>query len=216
MNQSSNNLSQVKILHDFLKKLHITQAINIAGNSMSGEISTFYTMKYPGEIKTLAFFGSPSGVVDFSPIFIRNGFKQGFNPFVPTTLHQFKEELFLLTPNYKKIMPPNNVIVQNILPLYKNNYERLTTIFNVVNITENRNGLNKTLPITQPSLVMWGDHDRVFGKTQYGRRLFNNLHMAKYKKTYVIKDAGHLLLLGDNKVINLLALHYLRFLQKFN
>ena len=211
----TDKLSQIKILHDFLNKLKIKRKVNIAGNSMGGEIAAFYTMQYPDNVKTLAFFGSPSGVIDFSPTFIQDGFKQGFNPFVPTTLHQFKVELSLLTPNYKNIMPANNVIKEHILPLYRKNYQALTAIFNVINIPENRDGLSKSFSITQPTLIFWGKKDHIFGSIQNGRKLFNNLHRTKYKKMFLIKNAGHLILLGNNKVINELVLHYIKFLKEF-
>mgnify|MGYP001953925561 CR=1 FL=1 len=93
-NHQNHQISQVQILHDFLRALKIKQGIHIAGNSMGGEIAAFYTMQYPKEVKSLVFFGSPSGIVDFASSFIQQGFRRGFNPFIPTTLKQYKIDKF--------------------------------------------------------------------------------------------------------------------------
>lgn len=215
-NTAPHQLSQIKILNDFLNKLHIKKKVNIAGNSMGGEIAALYTTKYPNKVKTLAFIGSPAGIVDFSPIFFREGFKQGFNPFIPTTLPQFTIELSLLTPNYKNIMPSKAVINHLILPSYKKNYKKLTAIFNVINLPENRNGLNRRLPIQQACLIMWGNQDHIFGSSRHGIKLLHNLDQAKYSKLFIIKGGGHLVLLGNDKVVNQLVSHYSKFLKKFN
>ena len=208
------NLSQLKILHEFLKQLNVINKIDIAGNSMGGEIAALYTKEYSSDVKTLTFFGSPSGITDFSEKFIKCGFQRGFNPFIPTTIKQFKTELYLLTPNYKAIIPADNIIAKKILPLYQHNYQRLTAIYNLISIKKYREALNKPLAITQPSLIIWGAQDRVFGSAKYGNKLLTNLYQSKYKKIAVIKHAGHLILLGKAKVINQIAHRYLDFLSK--
>lgn len=90
MQQISNTLNETQILHDFIQQLKITQPIDIAGNSMGGLLMVLYAQHYPAQVKSLAFIGSPAGISDFTQQFYTDGFRRGFNPFIPTTIDQYQ------------------------------------------------------------------------------------------------------------------------------
>ncbi len=63
-------------------KIH---SFDIAGSSMGGAIASLYSQRYPQQLRSLAFIGSPLGVTDWAKS-VRNSIIEGINPFIPTTL----------------------------------------------------------------------------------------------------------------------------------
>jgi abhydrolase domain-containing protein 6 len=207
------SLNQVSIVHHFIQQLHLNFPIRIAGNSMGGMIMTLYAVHYPKEVRNLAYIGSPLGVADFTPKFINTGFRQGYNPFIPTTAEQFKNELYLLLVNYQAIMPSDERIEKKIIPFEEKNFIMFTAAFNMVNANKKyRDYLKSPRPITQPILVLWGDKDYIFGGTQYARKLCHNLNKSKNCAWHSIPNAGHVLMLEDAKTLLVAAKYYQRFL----
>ena len=213
-NDPKNSLNQIKILHSFVEKLNIKSKINLVGSSMGGLIMTLYAMSFPTEVQSIAFIGSPAGIADYTDIFVNSGFRQGFNPMIPTTIEQFKKELYLLLVDYKAIMPSDEEINIKIIPNYKENYIKLTAAFNMIHIKTYREYLRKKLPLTQPALVLWGKQDLVFGSDSYAKDLCNNLHKSKKCSFYSIPNAGHLILKENKEVLKTSAEYYLKFLNE--
>lgn len=86
--------NQMKLLHEFVKGLGIDR-IDIAGSSMGGAISTLYTQQYSQQVRSLAFIGSPLGVIGWAKP-VKDAIYQGINPFIPITKDQFDPRSQLL------------------------------------------------------------------------------------------------------------------------
>ncbi|MDI1351472.1 MAG: alpha/beta hydrolase [bacterium] len=206
------SLNQVTILHDFMNQLHIRAPIHLAGNSMGGLIMTLYTVHYPREVKSLTYMGSPLGISDLTSKLINSSFRRGYNPFTPTTLSQFHNELSLLLINYAAIMPSDEYIKTKILPPVEKNFQTLTAAFNNSFIPYYRDYLKKPLTITQPVIIFWGDKDYIFGNIRHAKQLCHNLVQSKKCSWHAIPDAGHLLMMENQKTLNTIAHYYEQFL----
>jgi pimeloyl-ACP methyl ester carboxylesterase len=207
--KNSTALNQINILHHFIAELGITQPMDIAGNSMGGLIMTLYAHHYPEQVKSLAYIGSPAGIAGYTDHFYDAGFRNLYNPFIPTTVDQFKEELKLLLVNYAAIMPPDEVIENKIIPKEVKNYQQFTAAFNVLNIRKYREYLTEKQAITQPVIVFWGEQDYIFGSTKHAKKLCENF---KKCQTHFLPEAGHLVLLENEATLNSVAQSYYTFL----
>ncbi len=216
LNSIDHDLSQVTILHDFLNKLGITKKINLIGNSMGGLIIVLYAQQYPNEINTLAFAGSPEGITDFTHTFYMQGIRQGFNPFIPTTLSQFKTELKLLLVNYKKILPTDEIINKKILPNYIQHYQKLSLIYLMVTAKYYRTYLTKQINLNNPIIIFWGSDDHIFGPLNHAYQLAAKFKSIAEKNVIPINQAGHLILLKNNEVLDTIVNQYCQYLEKHN
>ncbi len=209
----TNSLNQVSILHDFISKLHINSPLQIAGNSMGGLIMTLYSVHYPKEVASLAYIGSPIGISNLTPIFINSGFRKGYNPFIPTTIEQFKNELHFLLVNYEAIMPSDDQILKEIIPFEQKNFQRFTATYNMVTLEQYIDYLKRPLPITQPVLVLWGENDYIFGSSTQASKLCHSLNKSQHCSWHSIPNAGHVLMMENTKVLLMAAQYYERFLK---
>ena len=100
--------NQATLLHK-LMKLGI-KSFDLAGSSMGGAIAWLYAQRYPNQVHSLAFIGSPLGVVDWANSV--TAIFQGINPFIPITKEQFALEigqLFFTPPPI-----PDSVVVEKV------------------------------------------------------------------------------------------------------
>lgn len=173
---------QVTLLHDFVNKLHPHQ-FHIAGNSMGGAISALFTLKYPNDILSLTFIGSPLGITSPKPSETDQLFARGFNPFLPTTQKQFNQLMDLLFV-HKPIIPQpivDHTIHENIV-----DRERKKKIIELVH--QYQHLLDKPINFPTPVLIIWGDKDKIFDVSG-AYKLHHNIR----KSTLVIlKNTGHL------------------------
>lgn len=180
--QSYDLKNQTVLLHDFMRKLNIPK-FHIAGNSMGGAIATLYTLKYPKEIKSLTFIGSPLGVP--SPIASPTDklFQQGKDPFVPTTAKQVKQTLNLLF-----VHPPVMSQQELVLMAQQNVADKKQKQQIVAMLTPYKKLFAVPLNIMQPSLIIWGNNDDIFNVS--GAAV---LHKAlPHSMLVILNDAGHL------------------------
>jgi pimeloyl-ACP methyl ester carboxylesterase len=177
-----NIMSQVERLNLFVKELKLTK-FHIVGNSMGGSIAGNYAVAYPEMVKTLALFDS-AGVV--SPIKSERALflEKGINPLVAKDKKGYDRLLEIV---FKK--PPK-------LPSFMKKYLAKQAIkaaplnekiFNEINtdLTVLENKLNK---ITAPTLIVWGDSDKLIDVSSVG------IYEKKIKgsKSAIIKECGHL------------------------
>ena len=85
---------QVALLHQLMASIRI-EAFDLAGNSMGGTIAALYARQYPRQVRTLAFIGSPLGIVGWNQP-VKEAIYQGINPFIPVDMQQVNLELDLL------------------------------------------------------------------------------------------------------------------------
>ena len=77
---------------------------------MGGAIAWLYAQRYPNQVHSLAFIGSPLGVVDWANSV--TAIFQGINPFIPITKEQFALEIGLLF--FTPAPIPDAVVVEKV------------------------------------------------------------------------------------------------------
>ena len=121
--------NQVEILHRFTNLIRIKK-LDIAGSSMGGTIASLYADRFPCQARTVAFIGSPLGVVDWAGE-VRDAIFSGINPFIPVNEYQFDLELRLLFVKPPNIPDPEKQeIISNYVTLNRNYVD----VWNIVNL----------------------------------------------------------------------------------
>lgn len=191
--------NQVILLNEFMNGLGI-KSFDVAGSSMGGAIAHLYIQHYPKQVLSLAFIGSPLGVVGWANSF-KDAIFQGINPFIPITKEQFDLEislLFVLPPTI-----PDSVKVEKVKDYITHN-RHYQQVWDIVNLYDNV--LCQRLPIQLPTLIIWGKDDEIYdisGADRLQRCIFGS-QMTPLPK------AGHLLLVENADEA---ASHYVGFLQ---
>jgi pimeloyl-ACP methyl ester carboxylesterase len=190
---------QVSLLHEFTQKLGI-QTLSVAGSSMGGAIAALYTQQYPQQVRSLAFIGSPLGIVGWADP-IRTAILQGINPFIPITTDQFDLEIRLLFVKPPQI--PDSVKEQKVKDYLDRNrhYQQVWDIVNLYDDVTCKAQLG-----TVPTLALWGEKDSIYN-IGGADRLQQCHHRSIVKR---LPDAGHLLLMENADTA---ATVYLQFLK---
>lgn len=191
--------NQVKLLHEFVKGLGINR-LDIAGSSMGGAIATLYTQQYPQQIRSLAFIGSPLGVIEWAKP-LREAIYQGINPFIPITTDQFDLEISLLFVTPPQI--PNAVKVAKVKD-YVDRNRQYQQIWDIVNLYDQV--LCQPPPMQVSTLIIWGEEDKIYD-IQGANKLQRCIPRSQLLK---LPQAGHLLLIENADAA---ASAYLSFLQ---
>jgi abhydrolase domain-containing protein 6 len=190
---------QVDLLHHFTKRLGIARA-DIAGSSMGGAIASLYTKRYPHAVRSLAFIGSPLGIVGWDRG-LRNAIYQGINPFIPIDDQQFDLELGLLFVTPPEIPADRRKV---IISDYVARNRHYVQVWNIVNLYDGV--LWREPPSQTPTLIVWGEDDRIYnvaGAEQLHRRIpGSELHR--------MPRAGHLLLMESAEEVTPVYLDFLR------
>ncbi|MFO1205539.1 MAG: alpha/beta hydrolase [Burkholderiales bacterium] len=177
---------QVDLLHTLMQRLGV-ERLDIAGSSMGGAIATLYAARYRGEVRSLAFIGSPLGIVGWASG-VRDAIYRGVNPFIPIDAQEFALELRLLF-----VQPPEIPAAEReaIVADYVARNRHFVQVWNIVNLYDDalaRAGVSKL-----PTLIVWGTEDRIYdiiGAEQLRRRMpGSTLHR--------LPGAGHLLLMEN-------------------
>lgn len=190
---------QVKLIHEWIKILKI-DTFDLAGSSMGGAIAFLYKHQYPQQVRSLAFIGSPLGVIGWANS-VRNAIYQGINPFIPITTEQFDLEISLLFVNPPKI--PDSVKAEKVRDYITHN-RHYQQVWDIVNLYDDV--FCQSSPIQAPTLIIWGEDDRVFdiiGASKLQSCIPNS-------KLLQLPKAGHLLLVENTDAA---ASTYVDFLQ---
>lgn len=197
--------NQVARLRQFMDSLGITQ-FDIAGNSMGGAIAALYVRHYPQQIRTLAFIGSPLGIIDWSP-HVKEAIHQGINPFIPVNGAELDLELSLLLVN-----PPilteeiKNAMVKDYIERNRH-YQQVWTIVTLYNQLL----YPLRLWLQAPTLILWGEADKIFaidGIIPLSQRFPRG-------KRVRLPNAGHLLHLEHPTETAAIYLDFLRIYSLF-
>ena len=178
-----NIMSQVERLNLFVKELKLTK-FNIVGNSMGGNIAGNYAATYPDMVKTLALFDS-GGVV--SPIKSERALllEKGINPLVVKEVNEYDKYLeigFNKPPKLPSII--KKYVAQQAIKAAPFNEK----IFKDLSSTDNTTLKGKLNKITAPTLIVWGDSDKVSDISSVP--IFEK--NIKGSKSAIIKECGHL------------------------
>ncbi|MEL6163110.1 MAG: alpha/beta hydrolase [Cyanobacteria bacterium J06628_3] len=193
--------NQVILLHELTNRLGI-DSFDIAGSSMGGAIASLYSQRYPEQLRSVAFIGSPLGVTDWASS-VRNSIFNGINPFIPITEEQFDLEISLLfvtpptIPDSVKREKVNDYITRN------RHYQKTWDIVNLYDDVLCQRRLTQL-----PTLAIWGTEDKIYDIRGVSRlkRCIPQSQIIRLPK------AGHLLLIENSKEA---MGNYLKFLSKF-
>lgn len=197
--------NQVARLRQFMDSLGITQ-FDIAGNSMGGTIAALYVQQYPQQIRTLAFIGSPLGIIDWS-LQVKEAIYQGINPLIPVNSAELDLELSLLLVN-----PPiltedvKNAMVKDYVERNRH-YQQVWTIVTLYNQVF----YPPRLWLQAPTLILWGEADKIFavdGVIPLSQRFPRG-------KRVRLPNAGHLLHLEHPTETAAIYLDFLRIYSLF-
>ncbi|WP_414587593.1 alpha/beta fold hydrolase [Scytonema sp. PCC 10023] len=194
--------NQVALLHQLTNQLGI-RSFDMAGSSMGGAIATLYSQRYPEQLRSLAFIGSPLGVTDWASS-VRNAIFDGINPFIPTTKEQFDLEISLLfvtaptIPDSVKTEKVNDYITRN------RHYQQ---VWDIVNLYDDVLCQGRSTQL--PTLAIWGTEDKIYDIRGADRlqRCIPGSQVIRLPK------AGHLLLIENSEEA---TANYLRFLNVFH
>ena len=191
--------NQVALLHLFMNQLGI-RSFDVAGSSMGGAIATLYSQRYPEQVRSLAFIGSPLGVTDWSNS-VRNAIFDGINPFIPTSKEQFDLEISLLfvtpptIPDSVKTERVNDYITRN------RHYQQ---VWDIVNLYDDVLCQGRSPQL--PTLAIWGREDKIYD-IRGAKRLQRCIPGSRVIR---LPKAGHLLLIENSEEA---TANYLRFLR---
>ncbi len=177
---------QVELLHALTERLGI-ERLDIAGSSMGGAIAALYAARYRGQVRSLAFIGSPLGIVGWATD-VRDAIYRGVNPFIPIDAQEFALELRLLF-----VHPPEIPAAKReaIIADYVARNLHFVQVWNIVNLYGDV--LSRARVSGLPTLIIWGTDDRIYdvaGAEQLRRRMFGStLHR--------LPGAAHLLLMEN-------------------
>lgn len=192
-------LNQTTLLHEWMENLGI-KSFDLAGSSMGGAIAHLYAQRYPNQVRSLAFIGSPLGIVHWANSFTQAIF-QGINPFIPITTEQFALELSLLFFTPPTI--PDSIIAEKVNDYITRN-RHYQQVWDIVNLYDDMSC--QGVPTQLPTLIIWGKEDKIYNVSGTNR-LLKCIAGARAIK---LPKAGHLLLMENADEA---ASIYLGFLQ---
>lgn len=190
---------QVEMLHRLVGRLQMDR-FDLAGSSMGGAIAALYRNRYPEQIRTVAFIGSPLGIVPWARG-VREAIFTGINPFIPINSRQFDLEMGLLF-----VRPPVVPFAekQTLIADYISRNRHYVQVWNIVNLYDGV--LRRPLPGGIPSLILWGREDEIYsvsGASRLQSRIPGSI-------AHVLPEAGHLLLIENAAAASALYLEFLR------
>lgn len=192
--------NQTILLHELMERLGV-ESFDVAGSSMGGAIAYLYAQRYPNQVRSLAFIGSPLGIVDWANS-VKRAIFEGINPFIPITKEQFTLEISLLFFNPPTI---SDSVIADKLNNYITRYRHYQQVWDIVNLYDHI--LCQTIP-TQfpPTFIIWGREDKIYDISGVNR-LQKCIPGARVIQ---LPKAGHLLLMENADEV---AAKYVGFLQ---
>jgi pimeloyl-ACP methyl ester carboxylesterase len=146
---------QVDYLQSFLES-HVQQPVHLVGNSMGGAIASLYASRFPERVRSLMLI-SPAGVHDV-PSEMDKQLNNNHNPLIASSLDGFYEVV-----DFVMEEPP--FIPQALLKVQAEKavarYELNQKIFADIRQDMHRNLGSAFADIKAPTLILWGQQDRV-------------------------------------------------------
>ncbi len=178
---SYSHLSQVERLNLFVKELKLTK-FHLVGNSMGGNIAGNYAADYPDMVKTLALFDASGVNAPVKSEFVLL-LEKGTNPFMirdAQDFDKFLEFVFVKPPELPSFM--KQYLAEQAVAATPLNKKIIGDM--MLDLLTLESKLNK---ITAPTLILWGDTDKVVHISS--APIFEK--NIKNSKSAVIKECGH-------------------------
>lgn len=147
---------QVENLRAFTRALGV-KTFHLGGHSLGGKISGLYAARYPSQVKTL-WLMAPAGVYSARPSQMQRLLRRGYHiPIYGKNIREF-DLLLHFTMNKPPFIPRSvkEVLIERALA----DYSLHNRIYQEV--AEEAQSLEEVaLKLTMPTLVVWGDQDRI-------------------------------------------------------
>jgi pimeloyl-ACP methyl ester carboxylesterase len=192
---------QVERLHEFLGALGLKR-FHLIGHSMGGFISSAYAARYPEEVITLALL-APHGVTEPQPSELALSVAAGDNWLVARNVPEFERLL-------DKVFAKRPYVPKPVLKVFAayaiRGSAKSTRIF--AEMQTNDPPLETRLPLIKaPTLIMWGDQDRVLHVS--GSEVFRQ--GIKGSELLVLPGIGHMPLIESAREC---ATAWIKFVKK--
>lgn len=155
--QSYGIADQVGYLHDILAELKVNR-FHLSGNSMGGEISALYAVRYPDEVMTLTLM-NPAGIHDHESELLRRLNAGEKNPLIVETPADF-DYLFHFAMEKPPFVPwPIKSVFAERAAANRAINEKIFK-----DIRKTNPGIDfkaEIRKINAPTLIIWGDRDRI-------------------------------------------------------
>jgi abhydrolase domain-containing protein 6 len=181
-NARYNIMSQEERLNLFAKELKLTK-FHLVGNSMGGNIASNYAADYPEMVKTLALFDAAGVNAPIKSEYLLL-LEKGINPLIIEDVNDYDKLLefcFVKTPE----MP---AFIRKYLAKQAVEAGPLNKIIFDDMITDTLIPESKLNKITAPTLIVWGDSDKILHISSVP--IFEK--NIKNSQSVIIKECGHL------------------------
>ena len=191
--------NQRERLNKFVEALGLSK-FHLVGNSMGGNLTAAYTEKWPEKVITVGLFDS-AGVAEPEPSDMSKAVARGENPLLVNSVEDFDRLL-----NFVFVVPPE---IPGPVKTYLAEQSVKNRAFNEKIFKEYRANMFRLEPvlpnINQPSLVLWGDTDRLIHVSS--ARLMHDL--LPNSRLLIMDKMGHSPMIERPQET---ANHYKRFL----
>jgi len=200
----------VKFFHDFMDSLEIEHA-TLIGNSMGAGLAMAMALDYPDRVDQLVLIsGFPAQIKSSvaSPQYRR--FLYHRPPLWLATIGNHIAGRSTTERLLKELVYQPALISASVIERSFHNRQRgnvlipLYSLLDHMDSWEERYG-QRLANISHPTLLLWGDHDRVF-PLEVGKQVKNLLPQAAW---HIIKEAGHLPQWEQPQIVNPLILSFL-------
>ncbi len=200
----------VKFLHDFMDNLGITHA-TLIGNSMGAGLAMAMALDYPDRVDRLVLISGFPAQIQSS--IASPHYRRFLTHRPPLWLATIGNQLAgrSTTENFlKEIVYQPTLISASVIERSFHNRQRgdvlspLYSLLDHIDSWEERYGQGLA-NISHPTMLLWGDHDRVF-PLNVGKQL---KHLLPHAEWHVIPEAGHLPQWEQPQVVNPLILSFL-------
>lgn len=176
--------AQSERLRQIVDKLHLIR-FHLAGSSMGGAIVAKYALDNPEKIKSLAFFDAAGIYSADTSDYLRMAL-HGDNIFImkdKKDADRALDYLFYKPPRIARLFRIHVLIEKNNFQ-YHDFYQRMMDSL----FTKKYSFEDKLDSICEPTIIFWGDHDRILDKSC---AIVINKGI-KNSELHIIKDCGHL------------------------
>jgi len=170
-------------LTPFLEKLHISNA-SIVGSSFGGHLATEFAIRFSDRVEKLILV-SPAGMMRDSNSTLQRYVEAACEPKYQRVYEAFREMV------YDPSIVTQGMVMDfiNIMKLPNALHAFMSTLYNLKYAPDLRNRLYN---ITAPSLIVWGDNDRMIPLQGYAHQFNGIPNTIINKLLIVIKECGHL------------------------
>lgn len=190
-------------LHKFLSAIGVMR-FHLVGNSMGGHLTALYTHAFPQQVMTMALFDN-AGVREPVASEMTKLREQGINPLIISDIDEYDDLLSFVSSKQPWLPgPAKKYFAQRAL----DNAPFNTYIYNQYKADRNAGLEGKLRDIRTPTLILWGEEDRVLDKSMIDvmTPLLSN------EEVVIMPATGHIPMAERPAET---AQHYLNFINKF-